>query len=141
MKTIIDTLLLALVLGTSGNVCAQKTKGGIFNLAGYTLKDGGVLKKGVEESFQGFAIHKGYMVGLYNGGFASLYKIHSDGTYMRLSTFPLGSNSKYNHANVANFGVEKYKKRRYAPAAVCLANQDRQEEKHNRCLLRGTDII
>ncbi len=109
-RTVIGALSLVLAFGMGGNVSAQKTKGGVFDLVGYTLKDGGALKKGVEESFQGFAIHKGYMVGLYNGGFASLYKVHPDGTFVRLSTFPLGSNSKYNHANVANFGVEKYQK-------------------------------
>ena len=105
MKTIIGTLLLAFVLGTGNSASAQKTKGGVFRLTGYTLKDGGLLKKGVEKSLQGLAIHKDYMVGLYNEGFASLYKIHPDGSFVRLSTFPLGSKSKYNHVNVANFGV------------------------------------
>ena len=106
-KTMIGALVVTLALGMGNTVCAQKTKGGVFDLANYTLHDGGVLKKGVNESFQGLAIYKEYMVGLYNAGYASLYKIHPDGTFVRLSTFPLGSNSKYNHANVANFGVER----------------------------------
>lgn len=136
MKTIIGTLLLAFVLGTDNSASAQKTKGGVFRLTGYTLKDGGLLKKGVEKSLQGLAIHKDYMVGLYNEGFASLYKIHPDGSFVRLSTFPLGSKSKYNHVNVANFGVERYQKGDTLPLLyVSQAKTDKEKNITDACFV------
>ena len=107
-----------------------------FDLANYTLHDGGGLKKGVNESFQGLAIYKEYMVGLYNAGYASLYKIHPDGTFVRLSTFPLGSNSKYNHANVANFGVEKYAKGDVLPLLyVSQTKTDKEKNITDACFV------
>ena len=111
MKNRIAIMLAAtLAAGICSTAHAQKTQGGRFSLAGYTLTDGGTVKHAVNESFQGFAIYRDYMVGLYNGGTASVYKLHPDGTFVRLNTFPLGSKSKYNHSNVANFGVERYEK-------------------------------
>lgn len=135
-KTMIGALVVTLALGMGNTVCAQKTKGGVFDLANYTLHDGGVLKKGVNESFQGLAIYKEYMVGLYNAGYASLYKIHPDGTFVRLSTFPLGSNSKYNHANVANFGVEKYAKGDVLPLLyVSQTKTDKEKNITDACFV------
>lgn len=135
-KTMIGALVVTLALGMGNTVCAQKTKGGVFDLANYTLHDGGVLKKSVNESFQGLAIYKEYMVGLYNAGYASLYKIHPDGTFVRLSTFPLGSNSKYNHANVANFGVEKYAKGDVLPLLyVSQTKTDKEKNITDACFV------
>ena len=56
-KTMIGALVVTLALGMGNTVCAQKTKGGVFDLTNYTLHDGGVLKKGVNESFQGLFHH------------------------------------------------------------------------------------
>lgn len=95
---------------TCTSVCAQKTKGGVFNLANYTLVDGGIIERPVNETFQGFAIHKNYMIGLNNTGHASLYRLQDDGSFTKLNSFNLGSHSKHNHANVADFGVEYYAK-------------------------------
>lgn len=135
-KTMIGALVVTLALGMGNTVCAQKTKGWVFDLANYTLHDGGVLEKAVNESFQGMAIYKEYMVGLYNAGFASLYKIHPDGTFVRLSTFPLGSNSKYNHANVANFGVEKYAKGDVLPLLyVSQTKTDKEKNITDACFV------
>lgn len=76
------------------------------------------------------------MVGLYNAGYASLYKIHPDGTFVRLSTFPLGSNSKYNHANVANFGVEKYAKGDVLPLLyVSQTKTDKEKNITDACFV------
>lgn len=111
MKKILSIALAAALAACGTNtLSAQKLKGGVFNLAGYTLHDAGLIDRAVSEGFQGLAIHKNYMIGLYNAGYASLYKISADGTFAKQATFPLGSQTKYNHANVANFGVEYYQK-------------------------------
>ena len=40
-KTMIGALVVTLALGMGNTVCAQKTKDGVFDLANYTLHDGG----------------------------------------------------------------------------------------------------
>lgn len=102
---------LALSLGLAAPAGAQRTNGGAFKLEGYRLTDAGGIKKApVSEGFQGMAIYKDYLVSLRDNGYASLYKLHPDGTFSQTAIFPLGSQTKYNHANVANFGVERYAK-------------------------------
>lgn len=65
------------------------------------------LEKKAHEAFQGMAISGNTLVSLQNKGFARLYELPS----MRAltDTFRLGSWGSTNHANVATFGVEKYK--------------------------------
>ncbi len=134
-KILYGTLVIAFALNTCG-ISAQKLKSGIFNLANYTLHDGGAIKKSVNESFQGLAIYKEYMVGLYNGGTASVYKLHPDGTFTRLNTFDLGSKSKFNHSNVANFGVERYQKGDILPLLyVSQTKTDKEKNLTDACFV------
>ncbi len=134
-KILYGTLVIAFALNTCG-ISAQKLKSGIFNLANYTLHDGGAIKKSVNESFQGLAIYKEYMIGLYNGGTASVYKLHPDGTFTRLNTFDLGSKSKFNHSNVANFGVERYQKGDILPLLyVSQTKTDKEKNLTDACFV------
>ena len=65
----------------------------------------GVAKQG----YQGMTIYDDYLVSLQNTGIATIYRLHDDGLE-RLRQFPLASNHKANHANVASFGLERYAK-------------------------------
>lgn len=123
MKRTFLSLMVAALLSTAA--CAQNTKDGAFSLSGYTLSDAGALKGKYTLSSQGMAISGNYMVALYDSGLASLFYIHPDGSCVCLSSFPLGSQSKYNHANVASFGVEKFNKRDVLP--VLYVSQTRTD--------------
>ena len=60
-------------------------------------------------AYQGMAIYGNYLVSVQNKGIATIYQLPE---MKKVSpTFPLGSFADYNHANVAAFGVEKYKKK------------------------------
>lgn len=121
---------LALSLGIAAPAGAQRTKGGAFKLEGYKLTDAGEIKKApVSESFQGMAIYKNYLVSLYNNGYAAIYRLSPDGTFSRTATFSLGSQTKYNHANVANFGVERYAKEDVLP--LLYVSQTRTDPEKN----------
>ncbi len=65
----------------------------------------GVAKQG----YQGMSIYDDYLVSLQNTGVATIYRLRADGLE-RLSQFPLASNDRVNHANVASFGLERYAK-------------------------------
>ena len=62
-----------------------------------------------QQSYQGMAIFKDYLVSLQNTGLATIYRLHEDSLQF-LSQFPLASHMKENHANVAFFGKERYEK-------------------------------
>ena len=62
-----------------------------------------------KQSYQGMAIHKDYLVSLQNTGLATIYRLHEN-SLERLRQFPLDSQTKENHANVAFFGTERYDK-------------------------------
>lgn len=62
-----------------------------------------------KQSYQGMAIHKDYLVSLQNTGLATIYRLHEDSLEL-LRQFPLASQTKENHANVAFFGTERYDK-------------------------------
>lgn len=64
----------------------------------------GVPKQG----YQGMSIYEDYLVSLQNTGVASIYRLSGNGME-RLRQFPLASNNKVNHANVASFGLERYR--------------------------------
>jgi len=66
----------------------------------------GKLEKKAKQAFQGMAIYKDYLVSLQNTGMARIY--HLPDMAAVTDTFALGSKHKYNHANVAAFGTEKY---------------------------------
>lgn len=65
----------------------------------------GVPKQG----YQGMAIYNDYLVSLQNTGQATIYQLSDDGL-QKLHQFPLASLMPENHANVAFFGTERYKK-------------------------------
>ena len=67
------------------------------------------LQSDSARSYQGMAIYKDYLVSVQNKGIATIY--HLPEMKKVGSSFPLGSYADYNHANVAAFGVEKYKKK------------------------------
>lgn len=135
--------LLIRMLVIVGVVCvipeivnAQKTKKGIFDLSGYTLTDAGPLQRVEKESFQGMAIYKDYLVSLNNTGWATLYQLQKDGTYTKQHTFKLGSWSKNNHANVANFGVEFYEKGDAMPLLyVSQTKTDKEQNLTDACFV------
>ena len=131
MRKAFLAILACVIVGSVGSTAsAQKLKNGVMDLSGYTLTDAGVLKRGaVNEGFQGFAIHKDYMVSLRNGGYASLARLRPDGSWTEFVNFPLGSQSKYNHANVANFGVERVDKA--DPMPVLYVSQTRTDKDKN----------
>ena len=60
-----------------------------------------------KQGYQGMAIYKDYLVSLQNTGLATIYRLHEDSLEL-LSQFPLASQAKENHANVAFFGTERY---------------------------------
>ena len=66
------------------------------------------LQSDSARAFQGMAIYEDYLVSVQNRGIATIY--HLPDMKKMGSSFPLGSYANYNHANVAAFGVEKYKK-------------------------------
>ena len=57
-----------------------------------------------KQGYQGMAIHKDYLVSLQNTGLATIY----EDSLELLRQFPLASQTKENHANVAFFGKERY---------------------------------
>lgn len=59
------------------------------------------------QSYQGMAIWKDYLVSLQNTGWATIYRLDGDSIQL-LRQFPLASQMKENHANVAFFGTERY---------------------------------
>lgn len=65
----------------------------------------GVPKQG----YQGMAIWDKYLVSLQNTGLATIYRLHKDSLQF-IRQFPLASNTKENHANVAFFGTERFDK-------------------------------
>ena len=60
-----------------------------------------------KQGYQGMAIYKDYLVSLQNTGLATIYRLHEDSLEL-LRQFPLASQAKENHANVAFFGTKRY---------------------------------
>lgn len=137
MKKILGiALATAMVLGCTTPMTAKKKKSAPFDLSGYTLIDGGTVDRAFGEGFQGFAIYENYMVSLCNGGHASLYRLDADGAYQLLNNFDLGSVSKFNHANVADFGVERYAKGDAMPVLyVSQCKNDKERRLRDACFV------
>ena len=62
-----------------------------------------------KQGFQGMSIYGDYLVSLQNTGLATLYHLSESGME-RVRQFPLASQHEANHANVADFGNERYAK-------------------------------
>lgn len=62
-----------------------------------------------KQGFQGMSICGDYMVSLQNTGLATLYRLTGNGME-RVRQFPLASHHEANHANVADFGNERFAK-------------------------------
>lgn len=89
---------------------AAQVRKGILKKDEFELIDKGELTRLDDESFQGLAIYKRYMVSLYNKGIANVYQLSGNGDFTLVNSFRLGSYGKYNHANVADFGTERFAK-------------------------------
>ena len=78
----------------------------------------GELEGFPKQSFQGMSIYGDYLVSLQNTGLATIYRLTDSGkvppaperSKERIHQFPLASNHKANHANVADFGIERVAK-------------------------------
>lgn len=62
-----------------------------------------------KQGFQGMSIFGDYLVSLQNTGLATLYRL-TDSGMERIRQFPLASHHEANHANVADFGIERVEK-------------------------------
>lgn len=100
-KQTILIILLAVWLGATAkrvdytNAVVQK----VANLQGFP-----------GQSYQGMAIWGDYLVSLQNTGLATVYRLYPD-SLQKLCQFPLASQTKENHANVAFFGMERFDKK------------------------------
>jgi len=73
------------------------------------IQEVGKLEGFPKQGYQGMSIYGDYLVSLQNTGLATIYHLSGNGI-KRLRQFPLASNHEANHANVADFGNERYAK-------------------------------
>ena len=59
-----------------------------------------------KQGFQGMSVYGDYLVSLQNTGLATLYRL-TDSGMESIRQFPLASRHEANHANVADFGIER----------------------------------
>lgn len=78
-------------------------------VAAYDVSHFADLQGVPKQGYQGMTIHGDYLVSLQNSGQATIYQLRADGMTL-LCQFPLASADKANHANVADFGLERYAK-------------------------------
>lgn len=78
-----------------------------FDFTNATVEKIADLQGVPRQGYQGMAIYGDYVVSLQNTGQATIYRLHDDSLQL-LRQFPLASNAKENHANVAFFGTERY---------------------------------
>jgi len=67
----------------------------------------GPLQGFPKQGYQGMTIYGDYLVSLQNTGLATLYHLSDEGMEF-VRQFPLASHHEANHANVADFGIERY---------------------------------
>ena len=85
--------------------------------------------------FQGMSIYGDYLVSLQNTGVATLYRL-SEGGMERVRQFPLASQNAVNHANVADFGKERYAKGDEFPVLyVSQCSRERYEGMKDVCFV------
>lgn len=68
----------------------------------------GMTPKQSGYSYQGMDIYGNYMVSCQNQGIATIYKLSKE-RFTKVGQFKLATFHEANHANVASFGVEKFK--------------------------------
>ncbi|MBQ9286655.1 MAG: hypothetical protein IJ209_10320 [Bacteroidaceae bacterium] len=96
---------LAVVAVAAGALCTS-CKSVEYNVE--NVKQLAELQGVPKQGYQGMSIYKDYLVSLQNTGVATIYRLRNDGMDC-LRQFKLASNDKVNHANVASFGLERYK--------------------------------
>lgn len=74
----------------------------------FTSRCLGKLQGVAGQAYQGLDVWQDYAVSLQNTGYATIYRLDGSTGLNVVSQFPLGSNSKYNHANVASFSNQYY---------------------------------
>lgn len=88
-----------------------------------------------KQSFQGMSVYGDYLVSLQNTGLGTLYHL-SDSGMQRVRQFPLASHMSMNHANVADFGIERYAKEDYFPVLyVSQCSSKRYEGMKDVCFV------
>ena len=88
-----------------------------------------------KQSFQGMSIYGDYLVSLQNTGLATIYRLTENGKE-RIRQFPLASHNKVNHANVADFGIERVEKDDVLPVLyVSQCSRDRYEGMKDVCFV------
>ena len=93
-----------------------------------------------KQGYQGMAIHKDYLVSLQNTGLATIYRMHEDSLEL-LRQFPLASQTKENHANVAFFGTERYAKTDAFPLLyVSQCSKQRYKGMKDVCLVERISL-
>lgn len=93
-----------------------------------------------KQGYQGMAIHKDYLVSLQNTGLATIYRLHEDSLEL-LRQFPLASQTKENHANVAFFGTERYNKTDAFPLLyVSQCSKQRYKGMKDVCLVERISL-
>ena len=81
------------------------------------------------------SIYGDYLVSLQNTGLATIYRLTENGKE-RIRQFPLASHNKVNHANVADFGIERVEKDDVLPVLyVSQCSRDRYEGMKDVCFV------
>ena len=97
-----------------------------------------------KQSFQGMSIYGDYLVSLQNTGLATIYRLTESGkvppaperSKERIHQFLLASHHKVNHANVADFGIERVAKDDVFPVLyVSQCSRDRYEGLKDVCFV------
>lgn len=93
-----------------------------------------------KQSYQGMAIWGDYLVSLQNTGYATIYRLCPD-SLQKLCQFPLASQMKENHANVAFFGTERYDKKDDFPLLyVSQCSKQRYNGMKDVCLVERISL-
>lgn len=93
-----------------------------------------------KQGYQGMAIWEDYLVSLQNTGLATIYRIHEDSLQL-LRQFPLASQAKENHANVAFFGTERYDRNDEFPLLyVSQCSRQRYKDMKDVCFVERISL-
>ena len=93
-----------------------------------------------KQGFQGMSVYGDYLVSLQNTGLATLYRLLDSGLE-RLRQFPLASCHEANHANVADFGVERAVKDDILPVLyVSQCSRQRYEGLKDVCFVERIQL-
>ena len=93
-----------------------------------------------KQSFQGMSIYGDYLVSLQNTGLATIYRLTENGKE-RIRQFPLASHHEVNHANVADFGIERVAKDDVFPVLyVSQCSRDRYKGMKDVCFVERIQL-